>query len=306
MKIGNIDIGEGALLAPMAGFTDAGFRHLSRKYGAALTYTEMVSIKGLEYNNPHTKDLLYITDIEKPAAVQLFGSDIKAYVKVLSSGILDKFDIIDINMGCPVRKIVANGEGSALMKNIPQAVEIVKVCKTSGKPVTVKFRSGYEKTTATEFAKAMEGAGADAITVHGRTREQFYSGEADWNVIRDVVNSVSIPVVGNGDVRRYDDIYRMKERTGVNAVMIGRAALGSPYIFSDYKPSTSEIKEDILTHIAILGRIYKERVLTNLMKKHLCFYGRLLKDYKQLKCDVNSLKDLTMLYEIVDRYFVNQ
>jgi len=301
MKIGNSEVGDGAFLAPMAGYTDIGFRYLCRKYGASMTYTEMVSIKGLDYNNENTKDLLLIHDIEKPSAVQLFGTDIDAYLRVLSGDSLKIFDIIDINMGCPVRKIVSNGDGSALMKNIPLSKKIVKAVKSSGKAVSVKIRSGFDTVNAPEFAKALEDAGADAITVHARTRERFYSGEADWNVIKAVKSSVKIPVIGNGDVKCYGDIKRMKDYTGCDGVMIGRAALGNPYIFSDKTPS--DLKGDIMTHINMMLQNISPQVVTNLMKKHLCFYGKFLKSTKSLRTEVNSAIGINELFNIVEKYF---
>lgn len=301
MKIADFDIGLGVVFAPMAGYSDIGFRHLCRKYGADLTYTEMISAKGLMYNNPKTKELLALSPLERPSAVQLFGSDPDAFIKVADKGLLDSFDIIDINMGCPVRKIVMNGEGSQLMNNIPLAQQVVKACLNFRKPVTVKFRSGFNTVTAPDFAKALEDAGAAALTIHARTREQFYSGEADWNVIKKVKNSVTIPIIGNGDIRNYSDIIRMKEFTGCDGVMIGRAALGNPYIFS---PDTvRNIKADIEEHINLLLTIYNPSITANLMKKHICFYGKNLKNSKSLKGEINSVMDIEGIWNIVDKYF---
>lgn len=301
MKIGNVDIGKGVVFAPMAGFSDIGFRYLTRVYGADLTYTEMVSAKGLYYNSKKTKELLATSDIEKPVAIQLFGSDVNAFKSVLDRGLLDKFDIIDINMGCPVRKIVSNGEGSALMKNIPLAQEIVKTLKLSNKPVSVKFRSGFEEVIACEFAKAMQDSGANSVTIHARTREQFYAGASDWNVIKDVKRAVDIPVIGNGDILRYEDIARMKEYTDCDGVMIGRAALGNPYIFSNSKPKS--IKEDIKTHINMLLDIFPEKIVVNLIKKHLCFYGNMVEKTKQLRINTHNSKSINDIWIVVEKYF---
>lgn len=301
MKIGKVDIGSGVVFAPMAGFSDIGFRYLCRKYGADLTYTEMISAKGLMYNDYKTKELMATSDIESPVAVQLFGSDIDAYLKVIDKGYLDKFDIIDINMGCPVRKIVANGEGSAMMLNPKTAAQVVKAVKTANKPVTVKIRSGFDSVIAPQFAMQMQEAGADAITVHARTREQFYSGEADWNVISEVVKAVDIPVIGNGDVSCFNDIERMKDYTGCQGVMIARAALGNPYIFTGVEPK--DLREDILIHIKLLLSVYNERIVANLMKKQLCFYSKHNDNAKAVRIAVNTSQNLEGIYNIVDEFY---
>ncbi|MGI6701848.1 MAG: tRNA dihydrouridine synthase DusB [Christensenellales bacterium] len=301
MKIGTVETGR-LFLAPMAGYTDIGFRYLCRKYGATLTYTEMVSIKGLLYNNENTDTLLAVHESEKPVAVQLFGSDVSAYLTVTGRKTLDKFDIIDINMGCPVRKVVTSGDGSKMMTNIPLSMEVVKACLKSDKPVTVKIRSGYDSVNAPEFARAMEDAGASAITVHARTREQFYSGAADWNVIKAVKAAVNIPVIGNGDISCYQDIEKMLDHTGCDAVMIGRAALGNPYIFSDCEPIS--LKADIHKHIGLLKNLYSTRTVVNLMKKHICYYGKHISNSKSLRKEINSALTLEEMCSIIESYFL--
>lgn len=301
MKIFNLDLGKGVFLAPIAGYTDIGFRCLARKYGADLTFTEMVSAKGINYNNKNTTCLLELAENEKPSAVQLFGSEPEAFKETIDGGALDKFDIIDINMGCPVRKIVGNGEGSALMLNHSLAQEIIKVLKRSGKIVTAKFRSGFNSITAPEFARSLEDAGADAITVHARTREQFYSGEANWSVIAAVKRAVNIPVIGNGDVKCFSDISRMKDETGCDGVMIARAALGNPYIFSDATPN--DIYKDILLHIDYLLKLYPPRIVAGLMKKHICCYGKFRPHPKNIRTDINNCTELQEVYGVVEKYF---
>jgi nifR3 family TIM-barrel protein len=235
MRIGNLEFKNNIFLAPMAGVTDIAFRGLCKEMGCGLVYTEMVSAKALYYGSENTKDMLQVSDEEKPVAVQIFGSE--PLVMAKSCDIFNDDDnicIVDINMGCPAPKIVKNGEGSALMKNPKLAYEIVKeVKKASIKPVTVKIRKGFDKNNinAVEFAKYMEDAGADAIAVHGRTREQMYEGKADWDIIKQVKNSVSIPVIGNGDVKTPEDAKMLFEISNCDAIMIGRGSMGNPWLF---------------------------------------------------------------------------
>ncbi len=240
MKIGNIELENNIFLAPLAGVTDLSFRRICKEMGAGLTFTEMISAKGLMYDNKNTSTLLKVNDIERPVAVQLFGSD-PMIMATEAKKLQDKFDIIDINMGCPVPKIVKNGEGSALMQNIELARLIIKnVVDAVDIPVTVKFRKGFDDNSvnAVEFAKMAEEAGASMITVHGRTRSQYYSGKADWDIIKDVKEAVSIPVIGNGDIFTREDAKRMLEYTGCDGVMLARGVLGNPWLIK-------EIVEDI-------------------------------------------------------------
>ncbi len=237
MKIGNIDVGF-LSLAPMAGVTDMPFRLLCKEQGADLIYTEMVSAKGIHYNNTNTKDMLLVDDRERPIALQLFGSEPDIMAETAKRIEDRNFDIFDINMGCPVPKVVNNGEGSAMMKNVKLAAEVVNaMVKAVKKPVTVKIRKGFAAgdANAPEFAKAMEEAGAAAIAVHGRTREQYYSGKADWDIIAAVKQNVSIPVIGNGDIFTPQDAERMLKYTGCDGIMVARGAQGNPWIFSSIK-----------------------------------------------------------------------
>ncbi|MEE3453081.1 tRNA dihydrouridine synthase DusB [Dialister sp.] len=235
-KIGNLTLDGWALLAPMAGVSDLAYRVIARHMGAAMTTAEMVSAKGLYYKNEKTKDMLAIDPTEHPVALQLFGSD--PAIMALGAKEMEKAgpDVIDINMGCPMQKVIKNGDGSALMKNIPLAASIVKAMVSSVKvPVTVKMRLGWSKDSenCTELAMAVEEAGASAITVHGRTREDFYTGKADWKKIAEVVKAVKIPVIGNGDVMDGPSAKALMDETGCSAVAIGRAAWGNPWIFRE-------------------------------------------------------------------------
>ena len=268
LNIGGVVVENGLVLAPMAGVTDLSFRRLCKEQGCGLVVTEMVSAKAILYKNRNTQELLRIRDEERPAAVQLFGSDAEIMGEIAGVVSEGKCDLIDVNMGCPVPKIVNNGEGSALLRE-PKKVEAIltAMVKKSKKPVTVKIRKGFNDASvnAVEIAKIAEGCGAAAVAVHGRTREQFYSGKADWEIIRQVKEAVKIPVIGNGDVYGAKEAKAMLDLTGCDGVMIGRGAKGNPWIFSQILhyletgevlpgPSVLEIKEMILRH----GRLLSE------------------------------------------------
>ena len=304
MKIDGITLPGDAVFAPIAGYSDVGLRSLCAEAGAGLTYTEMVSAKGLIYGNERTEDLLHTTDAEKVRAVQLFGSDPEILARAAESKALEKFDIVDINMGCPVRKIVSNGEGSALLKDPAFAAKIVKTVRRCGKPVTVKFRIGFEKNSRTgvDFIRYMQDAGAAAVTVHGRTREQFYEGKADWDYIAEVVRAADVPVIANGDVFSREDYLKIKAHTGAAGVMIARGAMGNPQIFAEITGKEfpyATVRDIVLEHVAILSGYHSDTYVVNNMKKHVACYCKGLRGGKQLKLDVYAAKSVEELIRAV-------
>lgn len=309
MKIGKYTLCSNALFAPMAGLSDIGARYLARKYGAGLTYTEMVSAKGLIYNNRQTQDLLTLAENDTPSAVQLFASrpeDIMAAIRLLPPNV----DIVDINMGCPVPKVVKNGEGSALMKDSGRAAELVAgAVSASDRPITVKMRTGWSRDsiTAVEVAKAVEKAGAAAITVHGRTREDMYSGEVDYDTIRRVKDSVSIPVIGNGDVKSFADYHNMIALTQVDGVMIGRGAVGNYKLFSAINGTACEADTcaDIHTHIKVLQTIYPDKVVANLMKMHISYYAAGFRGAKAIREQAHAASNIGDIEAVIELFFNN-
>lgn len=273
MKIGRFTLVSDAVLGPMAGVSDLGFRTLARRYGAGLTYTEMVSVCGLMHRNAKTEVLTAVAPCETPSAIQLFGSDPDVFSKAARHPAVAKFDIIDVNMGCPVPKVVSRGEGSALMKDAPRAMDIVRalVESSGGKSVTVKIRAGWDRPIAPDFALRMQEAGASAVTVHGRTRQQQYTGTADWGIIRETVSAVTIPVVANGDVKSAEDYRRVKAETGAAGVMIARGAVGRTPIFAEIRGETPEVdlQADFNLQFDILRSTYSDHVACMLIKPHL-------------------------------------
>ena len=288
INIGNVKIPQTAALAPMAGVADRAYRLMCKKFGAAYAVSEMVSAKGICYGDKKTAQLCTVTEAERPMAVQLFGAEPEFMAKAVGIVLEYDPDIIDINMGCPVPKVINTGSGSALMKNVDLAAEITEaaVRAAKGTPVTVKFRSGWDPShiNAVEFAKAVEAAGASAITVHGRTREQFYSGEADWTVISRVKQSVKIPVIGNGDVTDLESCVKMYEETGCDLVMIGRGSYGNPFVFREIeayykgeiftKPTPEEKMSVMLEHIRLILSLSEksEEPAMHEARKHAAWY----------------------------------
>ena len=316
MQIGNVKLPNNIALGPMAGVTDLPFRILCKEQGAGLIYTEMVSAKGIYYNNKNTEDLLRVEEEERPVALQLFGSDPQIMSEMAKKIEERNFDILDINMGCPVPKIVNNGEGSALMKNPVLAGQIVEaIAKAIKKPVTVKIRRGFfrDECTAPEFAKVLEESGAAAIAVHGRTREQFYSGEADWEVIRQVKEAVKVPVIGNGDIFTPMDAERMIKETGCDGVMIARGARGNPWIFKqteEYlrsgavpeKPSFDEVIEMIKRHAVLITDFKGEYLGIREMRKHVAWYTTGYKGSAKLRGQINEVETMEQLVELLEHY----
>lgn len=277
LKIGNVKLKNNLILAPIAGYSDVGFRFLAKKYGAGLTFTEMISAKALCYGNQKTFELLATFDGESPVGVQLFGSCPEDFARAVQMKELEKFDIIDINMGCPAPKIYQNGEGSALLSDIKKAQEIVRACKqNSKKPITVKFRSGIDENSivATEFAKAMEEAGADALTIHARTKGQGYSGKADLLVAKMVKKSVKIPVIVSGDCTGKESYDNILKTTGADGVMIARGAFGNPEIFAEILGKKVKVNklEDVKKHFEIFEKYFPEKYVLLNMRSHVACY----------------------------------
>ena len=314
LKIGNVELANPYILAPMAGVTDLPFRLLCKEQGAGLLCMEMVSAKAIQYNNKNTKALLEIHPEEEPVSLQLFGSEPDVISEIAKRIEELPFAILDINMGCPVPKIVGNGDGSALMKQPKLVHEIVsKTVKAIQKPVTVKIRKGFDENSinAVEIAKIIEDAGAAAVAVHGRTREQYYSGAADWDIIRQVKEAVSIPVIGNGDVVSGESAIAMMEQTGCDGVMIGRGAQGNPWIFSELieyektgvmpeRPSMEEMKEMMLRHTRLQMQYKGEYLGIREMRKHISWYTSGLQNSAKLRGQINAVESYEELANLLE------
>jgi tRNA-dihydrouridine synthase B len=318
LKIGGVELNTNVILAPMAGVTDITYRTICKDMGAGLVYTEMVSAKGLYYKDIKTKKLMKINENNRPVSLQIFGcdADIMAYVVENYINERKEIDIIDVNMGCPTPKIVKNGDGSALMRTPELAGEIInKIKKVSTKPVSVKIRAGWDANNinAPEFAKILEYNGADMIAVHGRTREQFYTGKADYNIIKEVKKSVSVPVVGNGDIYTPQDAVRMLECTDCDGIMVARGILGNPWLimnivkifnndYNFFEPTPKERIEMVRKHALMLTEELDEKIAILEMRKFAAWYLKGMKNSSETRNKINKITEVDDLCTVLDEY----
>lgn len=320
LDIGGVHIENNLVFAPMAGVSDPPFRLLCHEHGAGLVCMEMISAKALQFNNKKTFDLMKTFPEERPVSLQIFGSDPECMSSMAHRIEDEPFDILDINMGCPVQKVVSNGDGSALMKDPKKVEQIVRECRRAiSKPLTVKIRKGFddEHVNAVEIAKICEAEGADAIAVHGRTREQKYEGYADWTIIADVKKAVSIPVIGNGDIKSAKDVAGMYEQTGADGFMIARGAQGDPWIFeriikefesgeSEAKPSKEELVDTVLRHAGMLIELRGEFVAMRQMRKHAAWYTAGYHGASKLRGAINDIETYAQLEELFGHFLTKE
>lgn len=316
LRIGDVELANNLILAPMAGVTDLPFRLLCKEQGAGLLCMEMVSAKAVCYRNRNTEAMLSIDPGETPVSLQLFGSDADIISETAARLEERPFSVLDLNMGCPVPKVTGNGEGSALMKNPALVEEIVsKTVKAIRKPVTVKIRKGFDEDhiNAVEIARIAEACGASAVTVHGRTREQYYHGRADWDIIRQVKEAVDIPVIGNGDVVSPASAEEMLSQTGCDGVMIGRGARGNPWIFrqilhwmktgeEEERPPVEEVKAMILRHARLLAEYKGMYTGIREMRKHVAWYTAGFPNSSRLRAEVNKVESLDELEDLIRNF----
>ena len=316
LKIGNVELENNLVLAPMAGVTDMSFRQLCREQDCGLLVTEMVSAKAILYKNRNTKDLMAIGEGERPVSLQLFGSDPEILGAMAKKIEEYPIDIIDVNMGCPAPKIVKNGDGSCLMKTPELVGKIVRsLVESQKKPVTIKFRKGFdeEHINAVEIAKIAEANGASAVAVHGRTREQYYSGKADWDIIKEVKAAVQIPVIGNGDIFTPQDAKNLLEHTGCDAIMVGRGAQGNPWIFKRIlhylktgellpEPTAQERVEKALRHSQMLIAYKGEYIGIREMRKHMAWYMKGLPGAAELRGKLNYAETMAEMKALLHEY----
>ncbi len=323
LKIGNIELNTNVVLAPMAGVTDLTYRSICKEMGAGLVYTEMISAKGLYYKDRKTEYLMKINGENRPVSLQIFGSDPKIMAYVVEKYINNRrdIDIIDVNMGCPAPKIVKNGDGCSLMRNPELAGQIIyEIKKVSNKPLTAKIRSGWspDVINASEFAKILESNGLDMVAVHGRTREQFYTGKADYNIINEVKRNIKIPVVGNGDIYTPQDALKMVDETNCDAVMIGRGILGNPWLIMNtvkilnnnrdfFIPSQLDRINMIKKHASMLVDELDEKIAILEMRKFAAWYMKGMKNSSEVRASVNKITTKDELFQILEEYIeINQ